>query len=150
MTTVRYHYILPWLFGLLISVVASSASAVQITVIVTDTLDNGIPVESRSDTFDCNSQIFAAIYLNDVEKGPHQLVIDWTDPNGRRRERSTQQANDTTMQIVTWLKMHAAPGSGILRAFNRAIGMTDFIGTWTVSVSVDGAKALHTKFDVMC
>jgi hypothetical protein len=99
---------------------------------------------------DCRRQIFAVISLTDVPKGTHTLVVDWTDPNGRRRERNTQKILDSTREVVTWLKLHPATGSGVLRAFNPAIGMTAFIGIWNVTISVDGVAIQRTEFEVVC
>jgi len=57
---------------------------------------------------------------------------------------------DSTREVVTWLKLHPATGSGVLRAFNPAIGMTAFIGIWNVAISVDGAAIQRTEFEVVC
>ena len=129
---------------------APLAMATNVSVFVTDTLENDSPGVLKTTLLDCRRQIFAVISLTDVPKGTHTLVIDWTDPNGRRRERNTQKILDSTREVVTWLKLHPATGSGVLRAFNPAIGMTAFIGIWNVAISVDGAAIQRTEFEVVC
>ena len=129
---------------------APLAMATNASVFVTDTLDNGRPGVVETTFLDCRRQIFAVISLTDVPKGTHTLVVDWTDPNGRRRERNTQKILDSTREVVTWLKLHPATGSGVLRVFNPAIGMTAFIGIWNIAISVDGAAIQRTEFKVLC
>ena len=129
---------------------APLAMATNVSVFVTDTLDNGRPGVLETTLLDCRRQIFAVIKLTDVPKGTHTLVVEWTDPNGRRRERNTQKILDSTPEVVTWLKLHPATGSGVLRAFNPAIGMTAFIGIWNIAISVDGIAMQSTEFEVVC
>jgi len=129
---------------------APVAMATNASVFVTDSLDNGRPSVLETTLLDCRRQIFAVISLTDVPKGIHTLVVDWTDPTGRRRERNTQKVLDSTREVVTWLKLHPATGSGLLRAFNPAIGMTAFVGIWNVAISVDGAAIQRTEFEVIC
>jgi len=126
------------------------AKGVSVTVMVTDTLQDGKPVEPRSTNFGCASQIFTAVYLTDLAEGAHTLVIDWIDPSGRLRERNIQKVGYSVREIVTWLKLNPAAGSGMLRAFNPAIGMSSFIGIWTVMVSVDDAAAVQKTFHIIC
>ena len=120
-------------------ILAPLAMATNASVFVTDTLDNGRPGVLDTTFLDCRRQIFAVISLTDVPTGTHTLVVDWTDPNGRRRERNAQKILDSTREVVTWLKLHPGTGSGVLRVFNPAVGMTTFIGTWNVVISLDGA-----------
>ena len=129
---------------------APLAMATNVSVLVTDTLDNRRQGVLETTLLDCRRQIFAVISLTNVPKGTHTLVVEWTDPNGRRRERNTQKILDSTREVVTWLKLHPATGSGLLRAFNPAIGMTAFIGIWNVAISVDGAAIQRTEFEVVC
>ena len=129
---------------------APLAMATNVSVLVTDTLDNRRQGVLETTLLDCRRQIFAVISLTNVPKGTHTLVVEWTDPNGRRRERNTQKILDSTPEVVTWLKLHPATGSGLLRAFNPAIGMTAFIGIWNVAISVDGAAIQRTEFEVVC
>ena len=126
------------------------AMATNVSVLVTDTWDNHRQGVLETTLLDCRRQIFAVISLTDVPQGTHTLVIDWTDPNGRRRERNIQKILDSTREVVTWLKLHPATGSGLLRAFNPAIGMTAFVGVWNVAISVDGAAIQRTEFEVIC
>ena len=126
------------------------AMATNVSVLVTDTWDNHRQGVLETTLLDCRRQIFAVISLTNVPKGTHTLVVEWTDPNGRRRERNAQQIWDSTREVVTWLKLHPATGSGVLRVFNPAIGMTAFIGTWNVAISLDGAAIQRTEFEVVC
>ena len=126
------------------------AMATNVSVLVTDTWDNHRQGVLETTLLDCRRQIFAVISLTDVPQGTHTLVIDWTDPNGRQRERNIQKILDSTREVVTWLKLHPATGSGLLRAFNPAIGMTAFVGIWNVAISVDGAAIQRTEFEVVC
>ena len=126
------------------------AMATNVSVLVTDTLDNHRQGVLETTLLDCRRQIFAVISLTNVPKGTHTLVVEWTDPNGRRRERSAQKILDSTREVVTWLKLHPATGSGVLRVFNPAVGMTAFIGTWNVAISLDGAAIQRTEFEVVC
>jgi hypothetical protein len=126
------------------------AMATNVSVLVTDTWDNHRQGVLETTLLDCRRQIFAVISLTNVPKGTHTLVVEWTDPNGRRRERNAQQILDSTREVVTWLKLHPATGSGVLRVFNPAVGMTAFIGTWNVAISLDGAAIQRTEFEVVC
>ena len=131
-------------------VLAPLAMATNVSVLVTDTLDNRRQGALASPFLDCRRQIFAVISLTNVPKGTHTLVVEWTDPNGRRRERNVQKILDSTREVVTWLKLHPATGSGVLRVFNPAVGMTAFIGTWNIVISLDGATMQRAEFEVVC
>ena len=131
-------------------VLAPLAMATNVSVLVTDTLDNRKQDVLETTFLDCRRQIFAVISLTNVPKGTHTLVVEWTDPNGRRRERSAQKILDSTREVVTWLKLHPATGSGVLRVFNPAVGMTAFIGTWNIVISLDGATMQRAEFEVVC
>ena len=129
---------------------APLAMATNVSVFVTDTLENDSPGVLKTTLLDCRRQIFAVISLTNVPKGTHTLVVEWTDPNGRRRERNVQKILDSTREVVTWLKLHPATGSGVLRVFNPAVGMTAFIGTWNIVISLDGATMQRAEFEVVC
>jgi len=131
-------------------VLAPLAMATNVSVLVTDTVDNRRQDVLETTFLDCRRQIFAIISLTNVPKGTHTLVVEWTDPNGRRRERNAQKILDSTREVVTWLKLHPATGSGVLRVFNPAVGMTAFIGTWNVVISLDGATMQRAEFEVVC
>ena len=131
-------------------VLAPLAMATNVSVLVTDTLDNRKQGVLETTFLDCRRQIFAVISLTNVPKGTHTLVVEWTDPNGRRRERNVQKILDSTREVVTWLKLHPATGSGVLHVFNPAVGMTAFIGTWNVVISLDGATMQRAEFEVVC
>lgn len=131
-------------------VLAPLAMATNVSVLVTDTLDNRRQGVLETTFLDCRRQIFAVISLTNVPKGTHTLVVEWTDPNGRRRERNVQKILDSTREVVTWLKLHPATGSGVLRVFNPAVGMTAFIGTWNIVISLDGATMQRAEFEVVC
>ena len=131
-------------------VLAPLAMATNVSVLVTDTLDNRRQGVLETTFLDCRRQIFAVISLTNVPKGTHPLVVEWTDPNGRRRERNVQKILDSTREVVTWLKLHPATGSGVLRVFNPAVGMTAFIGTWNIVISLDGATMQRAEFEVVC
>ena len=131
-------------------VLAPLAMATNVSVLVTDTLDNRRQDVLETTFLDCRRQIFAVISLTNVPKGTHTLVVEWTDPNGRRRERNVQKILDSTREVVTWLKLHPATGRGVLRVFNPAVGMTAFIGTWNIVISLDGATMQRAEFEVVC
>ena len=131
-------------------VLAPLAMATNVSALVTDTLDNRRQDVLETTFLDCRRQIFAVISLTNVPKGTHTLVVEWTDPNGRRRERNVQKILDSTREVVTWLKLHPATGSGVLRVFNPAVGMTAFIGTWNIVISLDGATMQRAEFEVVC
>ena len=131
-------------------VLAPLAMATNVSVFVTDTVDKRRQGILETTFLDCRRQIFAVISLTNVPKGPHTLVVEWTDPNGRRRERNVQKILDSTREVVTWLKLHPATGSGVLRVFNPAVGMTAFIGTWNIVISLDGATMQRAEFEVVC
>ena len=131
-------------------VLAPLAMATNVSVLVTDTLDNRRQGTLETTFLACRRHIFAVISLTNVPKGTHTLVVEWTDPNGRRRERNVQKILDSTREVVTWLKLHPATGSGVLRVFNPAVGMTAFIGTWNIVISLDGATMQRAEFEVVC
>ena len=131
-------------------VLAPLAMATNVSGMVTDTFANRRQDVLETTCLDWRRQIFAVISLTNVPKGTHTLVVEWTDPNGRRRERNVQKILDSTREVVTWLKLHPATGSGVLRVFNPAVGMTAFIGTWNIVISLDGATMQRAEFEVVC
>ena len=123
----------------------------SISVWLSATVQNGVPIQNDGQRFGCNDKIFAVIDLVGLQGGEHRLEADWTDPIGKIREHIDYPFNGAgATRITVWLKLHPPKGSALFSFFNPAMGMDDFIGLWKLVVRVDDDTRLDTQFEVLC
>ena len=140
-----------WLVLLLCYLVLPAKAATSLDAFVTRSIENGAPVSSLSDEFNCTDKIFSVIDIQGLGKGEHTLNVDWIDPSGKRREHTTYSFHRAgSMRITVWLKLHPPRGATLLSAFNPAWGMDEFIGRWEVRIRVDQSPVTQKWFSVLC
>ena len=131
--------------------VSGSEANPNLSVWLSATVQNGLPVERDTNRFGCNDKIYAVIDLLGLEGGEHLLQADWTDPDGKIREHVDYSFNGAgAKRIYIWLKLHPPKGSALFSFFNPNLGMDDFIGLWQLAIRVDDDTRLHTEFEVLC
>ena len=64
-------------------------AATSLDAFVTSSIENGVPVSSLSNEFNCADKIFSVIDIQGLRNGEHTLNVDWIDPSGKRREQTT-------------------------------------------------------------
>ncbi|MBO67750.1 MAG: hypothetical protein CL398_05500 [Acidiferrobacteraceae bacterium] len=114
--------------------------------------DNGQPIRPRNNIFNCSDRIYAVVSVKDIKHETHVLVVDWVDPAGRKRERTEHvfEYYGGRHTMWAWLTLHPPRGSIALRLLNPSVGMQDFIGLWTVTVSIDSSLIGKNKFEILC
>ena len=114
--------------------------------------DNGRPIRTDSSVFNCSDQIYTMVSFSDLHETTHTLIVDWIDPNGRQREHTVHNFRyfGNRASIWAWLTLHPPRGSIALRLFNPSVGMREFIGTWTVRITIDNQFLGRSNFEVFC
>ncbi len=108
--------------------------------------------EPQQGAFNCDDQIFLNIKFANHQPKLHQINIDWIDPNGTEREKNSFPFFVTEKESLAWasLKLHRSVGAGMLQWVNPAAGMEEFIGEWTVNVTVSDLLTQQLSFEVLC
>ena len=108
--------------------------------------------EPQEGSFNCDDQIYLAIKFANHDPKLHQINISWKDPNDEERENNSFPFFVTKNESLAWasLKLHRSVGAGMLQWVNPAAGMEEFIGTWTVDVSVGDIVKESLNFEVLC
>ena len=147
-----------YLFALIALCLASSAMPAHGQTIwhdwyVTNEIDdNGQPTRPKSSIFDCSDRIHAVVAVKDIEHGIHLLAVDWIDPAGRKRAHTKHafEYHGGRLTMWAWLTLHPPRGSIALKAIRPSYGMQDFIGLWTVTVSIDSNPLGKNEFEILC
>ena len=140
-----------WIALVLCWLVSPVMAATSLDAFVTSTFENGVPVSSLSDEFNCADKIFSVIDIQGLRNGEHTLNVDWIDPSGKRREQTTYSFHRAgSIRITVWLKLHPPRGATLLSAFNPALGMGEFIGRWEIRMRVDQSPLAQKWFSVLC
>ena len=140
-----------WIVVALCCLVPPAKAVTSLDAFVTSSIENGIPVPSLSEEFNCSNKIFSVINIKGLPNGEHTLNVDWIDPSGKRREQSTYSFHRAgTIRITVWLKLHPPRGAALLSAFNPAWGMDKFIGRWEIRIRVDQSPVTQKWFSVLC
>ena len=130
-----------------------SVRAAEIDWFVTNTTDDdGRPIWTDADVFSCSDRIYTMVLVSDLRETTHTLIVDWIDPNGRQREHTVHnfRFSGNPISIWAWLTLHPPRGSIAFRIFNPSVGMREFIGTWTVRVTIDNEPQGKVKFEILC
>ena len=132
----------------------SSVRAAEIDWFVTNTIDDddGRPIRTDANVFNCSDQIYTMVSFSGLRETTHALIVDWIDPSGRQREHTVHNFRyfGNPASIWAWLTLHPPRGAIALRLFNPSVGMREFIGTWTVRVTIDNQFLGRAKFEVLC
>ena len=139
---------------LLLSLVyLNSVRAAEFDLFVTNTTDDdGRPIRTDANVFNCSDQIYTMVSFSSLRETTHVLIVDWIDPSGRQREHTVHNFRyfGNPASIWAWLTLHPPRGAIALRLFNPSVGMREFIGTWTVRVTIDNQFLGRAKFEVLC
>ena len=149
------HYrTVSYLLLLLLSLVyQGSVRAAEIDWFVTNTTDDdGRPIPTDTNEVRATARIYTMVSFNNLSKTTHTLIVDWIDPNGRQREHTMHNFRyfGNPASIWAWLTLHPPRGAIALRIFNPSVGMRDFIGTWTVRITIDDQFLGRATFEVLC
>lgn len=138
---------------LIIGGVATDAIAkVTHKVYLTSKEKNGIPDTKPQTEFTCSDKIYAILEISGLSKTKHLLEAVWTDPSGKKRERTKVPlfiSRDWARSWV-WLSLHRPTGAAVVTVFDPAYGMEDFIGKWTISIFIDKKHLDKKQFSVLC
>ena len=143
-----------WFFLLLLFLFGQGGvRAAEIDWFITNTTDDdGRPIRTDASVFSCSDQIYTMVSFSDLRETTHTLIVDWIDPNGRQREHTVHSFRyfGNPASIWAWLTLHPPRGAIALRLFNPSVGMREFIGTWTVRISIDNRFLGQANFEVLC
>ena len=131
----------------------SSLNAAEINWFVTNKIDPyDRPIQTTDVFFSCSDRIYAMVTIEDLPKGSQVVVFDWVDPSGRQREHTVHRFRHSghRQQMWAWLTLHPPRGAIAVRLFNPSFGMQEFIGKWTVKVSLNGKLLGKAEFEVLC
>ena len=145
--TFSFLLLLLFLFG------QGSVRAAEIDWFVTNTTDDdGRPIRTDANVFNCSDQIYTMVSFSGLRETTRVLIVDWIDPSGRQREHTVHNFRyfGSPASIWAWLTLHPPRGAIALRLFSPSLGMREFIGTWTVRVTIDGQFLGREKFEVLC
>ena len=145
--TVSLLLLLLFLFG------QGSVRAAEIDWFITNMTDiEGRPIRTDASVFNCSDQIYTMVSFSDLRETTHTLIVDWIDPSGRQREHTVHNFRyfGNPASIWAWLTLHPPRGAIALRLFDPSVGMREFIGTWTVRVTIDYQFLGRAKFEVLC
>ena len=130
-----------------------SLRAAAIDWFVTNTTDDdGRPIRTDANVFNCSDQIYTMVSFSGLRETTHSLIVDWIDPSGRQREHTVHNFRyfGNPASIWAWRTLHPPRGAIALRIFNPSVGMREFIGIWTVRVTIDNQFLGRAKFEVLC
>ena len=145
--TNSFLLLLLFLFG------SGSVRAAEIDWFITNTTDvDGRPIRTDASVFNCSDQIYTMVSFSDLRETTHTLIVDWIDPSGRQREHTVHNFRyfGNPASIWAWLPLHPPRGAIALRLFDPSVGMREFIGAWTVRITIDYQFLGRAKFEVLC
>lgn len=115
--------------------------------------ENNAPLREAKLEFDCTDKIYAVTELSGYLPGQYDFSVKWKDPSGTQREHTQYPFhvhNKREHRLWAWLLLSRARGAGMLTFINPAAGLEEFIGEWTVEVSIDNEVVNSNKFIVSC
>jgi hypothetical protein len=112
----------------------------------------GIPGDKPQVEFSCDDTIYAVAEFSGLANGKHELLANWSDPRGKTRERTPLafHVRQPRERVWVWLRLNRPSGSAAISFFDPAAGMSEFIGQWTVVLTLDGARLDTLRFKVLC
>jgi len=103
-------------------------------------------------SFGCEDKIYTIIEFKNYPPKLHQVEVEWKDPHGEVRELNNFPYFVSGEVAHAWssLSLHRSVGAGMLQWINPAAGMEEFIGNWTVTVTVGDIINEAITFEVLC
>ncbi len=152
MTSLVVRTILPAALVLIAALTAPPAAALEAAVSFSSRSDGDIPRVTGETEFTCSDTVYAIIETEDLAAGTHDIELQWFDPRGERQELTRFKAHSDggATMIWAWMRLHGPDNSGLVRTFDPAHGMRDFIGQWTVKTYVDQRQVDTAHFDMLC
>ena len=131
---------------------AALASNGDLEFYVTDSQNGRSPSQEARNSFSCEDQVFTVIRASEKSDKALKVVVTWTDPLGKERERSNFRfmPREGGSRTWSWLKLHRGAGATVMSMFDSAAGLSEFIGQWTVEIAMDGKHKKTLHFDVLC
>jgi hypothetical protein len=113
---------------------------------------DGSPGFQAIASFSCDDTVYAVAELANLRQGKHELLALWVDPGGRTRERTPLafQARLASERVWVWLRLTRPAGASAISFLDPAAGMSEFIGQWAVTLTLDGARLDTLQFKVLC
>lgn len=147
----RPNFVRALLVSLLLWLALPGAAAAH-RLYLTRSAEADVPADAPRTEFGCDDTIYAVAELENLPRGPHELLAVWNDPRGRMRERTplTLQARLPKERLWVWLRLSRPTGAAAISFFDPAAGMGEFIGQWSVTLSLDGHKLDTLRFKVLC
>ncbi len=110
------------------------------------------PLSFEKNAFDCSEKIYAVTELTHFPKGKHEFSVRWIDPANTTREHTRYpfHIHNTETRLWSWLTLKRGTGAGMLQWIDPSAGLEDFIGPWTVKVSIDGKEIAKLTMEVNC
>ena len=110
------------------------------------------PLSFQKEAFDCSEKIFAVAELQKFPQGKHEFSVRWIDPAETTREHTRYpfHVNNESTRLWSWLSLKRGAGAGMLQWLDPSAGLEEFIGPWTVEVSVDGKRLARMTMEVNC
>lgn len=142
----------PTIVFLFVAALFTSSTSANVNIYTTLADDTQVPDRSVHERFSCTDQVYAVIELDDYDSGEHQLSVTWISPAGEAREQtrygfSVMKQNE---RIWAWLKLHRSSGSGMMQWLDPSAGMEEFIGNWTIAITIDDVPVGESNFEVLC
>ena len=128
-------------------------NAAEISWFVTNKVDsNNRPIPTTDIFFGCSDRIYAMVTIEDLPEELQVIAFDWLDPGGRQREYTVHEFRHFgyRQQMWAWLTLHPPRGAIAVRLLNPSFGMQEFIGIWTVRVSINVKLLGKAEFEVLC
>jgi len=125
-------------------------------IYLTDLARDGYPqrLPKPPQSFDCQARIYGVVVHYSLERGNHNLKVEWYGPKGELREvtRYPFKANGVSDTVWAWLHLKRPPSAILDRMLfgNRSSGMEEFIGDWVVKFSIDEKLIETREFKVIC
>ena len=115
-----------------------------------DELDR--PRSQAKHSFGCADKIFAVAELNHFPKGKHEFSVRWVDPADITREHTRYpfHIHKDVTRLWSWLSLRRGAGAGMLQWLDPSAGLEEFIGPWTVKVTVDGKQLAELTMEINC
>jgi len=135
-----------------VSAAASDVSPPSHKIYFTADARGSVPGTDAAKKFTCNDQVFTVLEASHYPKDDYDVVVTWTDPAGRERERTNYQfvPRAKTTRVWSWLRLHRGAGAAVMSVFDSSAGLAGFVGEWTVQVAVNGKLLEKNTFEVLC
>ncbi len=135
-----------------VSFAASDVASPSHKIYFTASAEHGVPGVEPANQFDCNDQVYTVVEASNYPKKDYEVIVTWTDPSGRERERTNYSfvPRQELTRVWSWLRLHRGAGAAIMSVFDSTAGLEGFVGEWTVAVAVNGKVLQKQSFEVLC